>query len=253
MSGIKDHQVRVVAVIVAAVASVIACTERVRSHVGPIVTIAEVKSSFGGQHSAQVRFRGVVTAVNPNFGFFFVQDETAGTRVEPSRTVTGALTGHRVEITGNTPIGVGADTISDALVRDLGPAKVPEPVLIGVRELSANSFDSKRVTLVGTARAGRKDSSGQLVILLSVGGFEVFVRLFDDRNVSTEQLPDAEIRVTGVASTSVDIDGRLTDLTIVVTDPGAVAIQRAAPDPRSLRDCHKINRTSQGWNVLNWH
>jgi signal transduction histidine kinase/CheY-like chemotaxis protein len=175
----------------------------------------------------------VVTVVNANFGFFVIQDETGGIKIQSSRVVENSLAGHRVEIEGsNTDAGAGA--ISGSAVRDLGPVVLPEPVSITAKELQLNTFDSKRVMLAGTARIGHVDAAGQLVIPMDVGGFEVSVRFMDDRGLDVEQLVDAEILVTGVASTSVDIDGRLTDLTILAPDPNAVRMQRKARDPASL-------------------
>jgi signal transduction histidine kinase/CheY-like chemotaxis protein len=55
-----------------------------------------------------------------------------------------------------------------------------------------------------------------------------------DKGLEVEELVDADIRVTGVASTAVDIDGKLTDLTILAPDPAAVQIERRAHEPASL-------------------
>jgi signal transduction histidine kinase len=232
MSGIRYHPVKI-AVSGAMLACWAACGGHQHSQADSLRTIAQVESGSSEQHSSQVRFRGVVTVANPSFGFFIVQDETAGTRVELSRPMDSSFVGHRVEITGNTTLGLGADTIADAWVRDLGIAKLPDVLPIGAKDLGADTFDNKRVTLVGTARLGRTDNSGELVVPVSVGGFEVSVRLLD-RDISAEQIVDADIRVTGVASTNVDIEGKLTDVTILVPDWKGLAIVRAAPDPGSL-------------------
>jgi signal transduction histidine kinase/CheY-like chemotaxis protein len=232
MSGIRYHPVRIAASS-AMLAWLAACSGRPHSQADLLRTIAQVESSSTEQQSSQVRFRGVVTVANPTFGFFIVQDETAGTRVELSRPMDSALAGHKVEITGNTTLGLGADTIADASVRDLGIGKLPAALRIGAKELGADTFDNKRVTLVGTARLGRVDYSGELMVPVSLGGFEVSVRLVD-REIAPEQIVDADIQVTGVASTNVDIEGKLTDVMILVPDRKALAIVRAAPDPASL-------------------
>jgi hypothetical protein len=96
-------------------------------------------------------------------------------------------------------------------------------------------MDNMRVTVVGTAKLGGWDSAIQLVIPMSVGGFEVSVRFVDDRGVALARVMDADICVTGVASTGADVHGNLTDLTILVPDSGGMTIERSAPDPGSLR------------------
>jgi signal transduction histidine kinase/ActR/RegA family two-component response regulator len=233
MSPLHDRQVRVAAAVIL-MALEVACAGRSHRRADSLRTIAEVKSSASGEHPNQVQFEGVVTVVNSNFGYFVVQDATAGTRVQPARFTDSSLIGHRVEITGYTPLGLGADTISDAAVRDLGVSNLPDALPISAAELRKDTFDGKRIALVGTARLGHVDSSGQLVIPISIGGFEIAARFIDDHGISPEQVADADVQVTGVASPSVDIDGRVTDLTILVQDASGLKIQRSAPDPRLM-------------------
>ena len=183
-----------------------------------------------------MRIQGVVTVVNGSFGFLIVQDETGGIEVQPSHAVESSLVGHRIEVSGTSEPGARIDTISDAAVRDLGAAALPKPVLINAKELRDNTFDGKRVMVLGTARVGRVDASGQLVLPLAVGGLEVSVCFMSDKGLEVEELVDADIRVTGVASTAVDIDGKLTDLTILAPDPAAVQIERRAHEPASLAE-----------------
>jgi hypothetical protein len=54
------------------------------------------------------------------------------------------------------------------------------------------------------------------------------------RGLNPEDYVDGEVQVTGVASTGVDMEGRLTDLTLLAADVKALKIVRAAPDPKSL-------------------
>jgi len=203
-------------------------------------TIAEIKSSFSGDEARQaqfqgvVHFQGVVTVVDTHFGFFVVQDETAGIVVQPARALETSILGHRVEVSGATPMGVGTDTISDATVRDLGPAKLPAPLPVTAGQLRTESLDSKRIKLMGTARAGRVNSEGQLVIPLNVAGFEVQIRMMDNHGIDGERMADAQIQVTGVALVGVDIDGKLVDLSILAADEKALEIEKAARDPASL-------------------
>lgn len=211
-----------------------ACRSGPRIGSQSVVPIEKIKAAFHGEHVDRVRFQGVVTVENLNFGFFVVQDSTAGIRVQPSRFIENSLIGHRVDIVGSLPAGYDTETISDASVRDLGSANMPAPVKIAARELQADTFDGKLVSLAGIARAGFVDGGGQLVIPLRVDGFEVPVRFMNDWGMSGEQFADAEIRVTGVASTGVDLKGKLIDLTILAWDAKAIQLLRGPPDPQSL-------------------
>ena len=200
----------------------------------PVLTIAGIKSSFHGDHPGKVTFQGVVTVENPNFGLIVVQDQTAGIRVEPAHFIGDSIKGHKVEVTGSLPSGSGTDSISGATVRDLGLGTLPEPVPITARDLTSDTLDGKLVSLFGTARLGTVDASGQLVLPLRLGGFEVTARFTDDRGLDADQLVDTEVRITGVASTGVDIHGNLTDLTILAADGKSITQLRAPPDPASL-------------------
>ncbi len=198
-------------------------------------TIAEIKTALHSeQHADRVKFQGVVTVENPNFGFIVVQDQTAGIRVEPTKFIETSLQGHKVEIFGALPAGNSSEQISDASIKDLGLAKMPEPLTISTNELKTDSFDGKLVSLQGVARLGKVDANGQLVVPLRLGGFEVSVRFTDDRGLDMEQIVDANIEVTGVASVGVDIHGNLTDLTILAGSATAVKVLTAPPDPASL-------------------
>jgi signal transduction histidine kinase/ActR/RegA family two-component response regulator len=229
-----------------------ACTSGPRSVGKSDISIEEVKSLFHGELSSRVRFQGVVTVQNPTFGFFVVQDQTAGVRVQPARLFQKSLRGHRVEIVGSLPTGTGTDTISDASVRDLGIANLPDPLKVTAKELQSDTFDGKLVSLVGTARIGRIDAAGQLVVPVRVGGFEVSVRVMDDRGMNGEQFTDADIQVTGVASTGVDIQGKLTDLTILAPDAKALEVRRAPPDPASL-PVQKLKTIVNGSGAAPYH
>ena len=198
------------------------------------VPIAEIKSSFYEERSSQVRFRGVVTVVNPIFGFFVVQDQSAGIRVQGAHFVESSLKGHKVEVSGTPATGSATGTISDATVRDLGIADLPKPLELLAKDLKADSFDGKLVSLTATARNGKVDAAGQLVVPVRVGGFEISVRFMDDHGLDAEQFVDAEVRVTGVASTGVDIDGKLTGLTILAPDARSLEMKQAAPGAASL-------------------
>ena len=203
---------------------------------GPEVldSIQEVKSSLH-EHTARVRFQGTITAENANFGYFIVQDQTGGIRVQPTQFQSQTLFGHRVEIEGSLPTISGADAISDASLKDLGPAALPEPQLISADSYGrANVLDNKFVRLQGTARTGHVDAAGQFVFPVRLGSLEVSIRVVDDRGLNAAQLMDSVVQVRGVASTGVGVYGNLTDLALVVANAKLIQIVHPAPDTASL-------------------
>jgi signal transduction histidine kinase/CheY-like chemotaxis protein len=244
MLGVKEQRALSACMLIVA-GLLVACRPVPHIDKPSTLNIQQIRSSFNADQASQVRFEGIVTLVNPSFGLIVLQDDTAGIVVQPLRFIGDSLTGHRVEVVGTTHIGTGADAISDATVRDLGRAKLPEPRFITAKDLRADTFDGERVSLVGTARAGRVDAAGQLVIPVIISGFEVLARVLDDHGIDTDRLVDAEIRVTGVAATGLDIDGKLTDLAILIADKNGIELRKRARDPESL-PVEKIKTILQG-------
>jgi hypothetical protein len=128
------------------------------------VSIQEIKDSFKVERTGRIQFQGVVTVEDPTFGFFIVQDETAGIRVQPRHFIEKSLRGHLVEIAGSLPTESATYTIADAIVEDLGVAAMPEARSIEAHDLKTDTFDEQLVRLEGVARVGRVDATGQLVI-----------------------------------------------------------------------------------------
>ncbi|HEY3458448.1 MAG TPA: response regulator [Bryobacteraceae bacterium] len=197
------------------------------------LTIEQLKRLCEGQpNSRTVTFQGVVTVVNPPFGFLVVQDATAGIRVKPRSFVDLSLTGHKVEIRGGTSPDGDADAIVDASVRDLGKAAFPQPVRLSPEDLRNDRFDDLLVTVHAVPRSLRVNATGQASLAMQVDGEQINARVMDDRDPLTNRLLDAEVDATGVAATSVDVDNRVTDFTLLIPATRSISILKEAPDPR---------------------
>jgi signal transduction histidine kinase/CheY-like chemotaxis protein len=197
------------------------------------ITIAEVKTLCEGQRNWHaVTFEGVVTLVDPPFGFIVVQDQTAGIRVRPRGFADLDLSGHRVEIKGGTSPDGDADAIVDASVRDLGKAALPKPIHLSPGDLRKGRFDDLLVAVNGVPRSLRVNGTGQSSFSMQVDAERVNARVMDDRNPLTGRLLDAEVEAIGVASTSIDVDNRVTDFTLLIPATESISILKEAPDPR---------------------
>ena len=199
------------------------------------LSIAQVKALSEGQRNWRaVTFQGVVTLVDPPSGFIVLQDRTAGIRVRPSGFVDLSLAGHRVEVKGGTSPDGDADAIVDASVQDLGKAALPEPIRLSASDLKKDRFDDLLVTVSGVPRSLRVNSTGQGALSIEVNDVQMNARVMDDRRPLTSRLLDAEVDATGVASTAVDVDNRVTDFTLLIPATQSIAILKEAPDPRTL-------------------
>ena len=216
------------------VCSLTACAFQTPVSPDALRTVAQAKAAIHGSRSTLVRFQGVVTVVDKRIGFFIVQDGGQGIRVQPALFVDSTLTGHRVEIKGNTLPSSRSDAIFDASVLDLGLSLPVKPTALSARDLHSGSFEGRLVSLSGIARTGQIDSAGRLVVPLNVEGFDVPLRFMDDFGGTPDGLSGAEIQASGVAASSYDIDGKLTDLTILVPDPTHVLVRQPGLDAGSL-------------------
>ncbi len=209
------------------------------------VTIAQVKTLCEGQREWRaVTFQGVVTLVDPPSGFIVLQDATAGIRVRPSKFVDLSLTGHRVEVKGGTSPDGDADAIVDASIKDLGKAPAPEPIRLSASDLKKDRFDDLLVRLRGVPRSLHVNSTGQGALSIQVTDVQMNARVMDDRQPLTSRLLDAEVDATGVASTAVDVDNRVTDFTLLIPATQSIAILKEAPGLQTL----PFRSVQQLWN-----
>jgi signal transduction histidine kinase/CheY-like chemotaxis protein/uncharacterized protein YdeI (BOF family) len=223
------------AVVLAASVVLTGCGSRRSRETGAVWTIAEVRQLCAERQSFHaVRFRGVVTLIDEFFEMLVVEDETGGIRVRPSRLPNRSLAGHKVEVEGSPAFGAGIDSVGEAAIRDLGPAQLPQPKRLAEADLSSDRFDSMRVLLSGIVVSEGIEATGYRVLDLAVGQQRVRTRVIDDRSRAAGQFPDAEVEATGVAGTSVDVDGKVTAFGLTVGDLSQVTVTKRAPDPRNL-------------------
>ncbi|MBV9612927.1 MAG: response regulator, partial [Acidobacteriaceae bacterium] len=218
-----------------------------------LLTIAQLRQLCETGHRVQsVHFQGVVTLVNMVYGFVVVQDATAGIRVRPSMFVDTSLVGHRVTVNGSVAAGSDVDSIIDASIRDRGIAPAPKVQHLSVKDLSSDRYDDLLVSVSGVPRSGEADSSGQLVIPMTVDGTEIRMRVMEDRGGLRAPINDADVTVQGVAATNVNLDGKVTGFTLLVPSPASIVIRKAAADGNALHVIH-IDQIAATWKQFHGH
>ena len=189
----------------------------------------------------QVSFRGVVTLSED--AYFVVQDSSGGIRVRPAVAPNGSLYGHLVEVAGSTPVGPGEDSIVQASYLDLGKATLPQPRILTVDDLESSNVDGLLVTLRGITCPGHFNGEDEILFHTRLDGAVAQIRLqINDESAARTAFANADVEFTGVASTGLDVDGKVTSLELLVTERQSVSVKSAPLDFRSLpvRTVHEM-------------
>lgn len=197
-------------------------------------TIAEVRRICAERRSYEaVRFRGIVTLADGVFDLAVVEDATGGIRVRPSQLLPNGLVGHSVEVRGHSTYEAGLDMVSDALIRDLGAVKLPTPRRLRRPDLESDNVDGTLVTVAGVVQSATVAATGMLAYRLDVDGVEVNARFADDLQPLSNSPVDADVEITGVAHTGVDIDGAVTSFALDFVYPNTVKVIKNPGNPRN--------------------
>ena len=214
--------------------------------------VRELTNSRG--ESKVVMFRGVVTLWQDSS--FIVQDNSGGIRVRPANPLKSSLYGHLVEVTGRTPVGPGEDAIIEASYLDLGPTKFPQPRILSIDDLQSSSFDGQLVTLRGITCPGHFDGEAEILFHTRLDGAVAEVRLkITDESAARTAFANADVEFTGVASTVLDVDDKVTSFMLFVPNNQSVSVKSAPLDFRSLpvRTVQEIQNAGQSLSSLPFH
>jgi len=198
------------------------------------LTVAEVRRLCVEEPvDRPVRFGGVVTAIDSTYDALVVQDSTGGVWVRTPQTSGTVPVGHRVEVTGRPAFGQRSETVADTSIIDLGLAAFPKPQRISPADLNSDRYDGRLVTLLGVLRSRAIDSNGKLELRINVGGREIATRVTDNQ-MAWDKLPiDGVIEATGVASTNIDVYGKVTGFSLLSHAMSDYRVMSPAPDPRA--------------------
>ena len=222
---------------------------------GRLFTIREVIELCNSRAEAKpVVFRGVVTLSRDSY--FVVQDASAGIRVRSTNAPKNPIYGHLVEVTGKTPLGPGENSINDAAYLDLGKTRLPQPRVLTVDDLPSVNFDGLLVTLRGITCPGHFNGEDEILFHLRFDGAVAEARLpMSDASTARTTLANADVEFTGVASTGIDINGKVTSFQLLVPDAQSVSAKSAPLDFRSLplSTIHEMLATGLSESSLPFH
>jgi signal transduction histidine kinase len=192
---------------------------------------------------------GTVTFAVPG-KFFFIESKGTGVRIDSPEI--GIQCGRRVEVAGFVDTAFTFASLKNAIVRDLGPAPVPDPVRVTGAQLldpslrtnwgkpSATDFGGRSVKVRGTIR--RVDWKEPMVpdaLVIDVEGEAKKAFLPLGKSLApgavSKWIPGAKIEVSGICEYEFpfkgDIHGQYGPISfhLWVKDPGDVTILAQAP------------------------
>ena len=199
-------------------------------------------------------FRGVVTLVEDTY--FVVQDNSGGIKVRPAATPKYPLYGHLVEVSGRTPLGPGEDSMDQADYQDLGKAPFPQPKVLTAEDLQSSNFDGLLVTLRGYRCPGHFNRQDEILFHARLDGAIAQIRLrVGDESAARSTFANADVEFTGVASSGLDVDGKVTSFQLFVPDRQSVLVKSAPLDFRSLpvRTVREMQEIGKSVSSLPFH
>ena len=147
----------------------------------------------------EVSIRGVVTAVEPQWGrAFFAQDATAGIFAEDNNQPQPSP-GDYVDISGISHPGGYAPFISYAHWVKLGTSPMPVAKPVSIEQLMAGTEDGQRVEVSGTVRSVVGEKPVWAFEIMS-GGHRLKVNVPPIKDTDPQKLVGASVRLRGTAS-----------------------------------------------------
>ena len=224
-----------IAVVAALVADAHATAEPALTTAGAIRALTPAQAAG----ARPVRVRAVVTYVNEDGLFLFLQDASDGIFVDASAAPSPpAHPGDLAQVEGVTAPGLYAPQIRLSRLTVVGRAPLPAPRASTYAEMASGKLDSQLVSVEGTVRAvglepSRVDKQYRLVLSLSVGGgtFQLRMHLANPAGMRPEGLIDATVALRGVCGGIFNGQRQLIGVVLHAPDASAVTVTQPSPTP----------------------
>jgi PAS domain S-box-containing protein len=207
----------------------------------PLATAAAVHALSAAQAAGAlpVRLRAVVTFINEDGQFLFVQDAGEGIFVDATDApAPPAKPGDLAIVEGVTAPGLFAPQIRLKKLTVDGKAPLPTPRPSSYAEMASGQLDCSVVAVEGTVRAvavepPRADKQYRLVFNLAVGGgtFQLRVHVADPSAVRLDGLIDATVSLRGVCGGIFNSQRQLIGIVLHAPDASAITITQPSPTP----------------------
>jgi PAS domain S-box-containing protein len=156
----------------------------------------------------RVHIAGVVTFADPDHRFFYLQDQTAGIRIEAEASALAPDIGDAVDIHALVRTAYGTEVthrsvgLADVRMERVRHAALPPGDSRSVPDLFNDGLarEGLRVETSGIIRALRNDGAS-LLLELADNGKRIPVRVLNGSQLSRDALLDARVKIQGVVQT----------------------------------------------------
>jgi len=182
------------------------------------------------EEGRRVRLRGTVIFSDKN-NAVFVQDETAGTLFWLEKNQDGPEPGDIVEVQGHTRYGLYVPGIEEVTYRVISKGPMPAPIEATYEDLISGRYHYQWIVTEGIARSFRRETETRLSMRLALGSRVIEVRLDDVQPEDVASLLDCRVRITGLASGSINDRRQLLQPYLWPHGMHGIQVLEPAPDP----------------------
>lgn len=174
-----------------------------------------------------VRLEGRVTYPDPHANMLYIQDATAGIRVNYTNFNFQPAPGEIVMVEGTVSSGMFAPYIDCSSVQSMGVAALPEPSQAPAARMAAGELSGQWVQVEGVIRDVAKDPQRALLFVSSGGlRFHAVIQPMPGTAVPVDWV-DAKIVLRGVCWTDVDAENKPTGFTLYVPGTNQITFLHA--------------------------
>ncbi len=199
-------------------------------------TAAEVRrlTADEAEKKLPVSLKGVLTYLDPDRFYRFIQDDTAGIyfHTEGAAELTPLAAGQLVELEGVTGKGEFAPVIQARQVKVLGEGPFPPARQVTFEQISSGQYDSQLVEVQGIVRSVRLSEPGaRFELVVSTGGGRLDV-LATGLPVRVQEMVDSVVALEGVCVTRFNRQRQLFDTRVLAH--GVRIFSMAPADPFAI-------------------
>ena len=198
------------------------------------VSVAALRNQSRFPPGIPLCVRGTVTYSDEVNGFLYVQQDSAGVRVDIRDVALGLVAGQEVEVCALAGPGERAPTLVQPQVTVLGTREMPPAAVATAADLASGRLDGVWTEVRGVVRWTAIDRATRLTLEIDAGGLRLRAHIANFNGMAYHGLPDAVVRIRGVLTADSNSSGRRVATNVWMQESRFVEIEKPAPKAESL-------------------